>query len=165
VTTPLPLETTDELVATAWIATVPGFTSAMVGTQLPPDVDDTGTPAAWITTGFATVAVSGGTPDDALPVGRPVIQVDCWSTVPGSNKPPWLKAAALASAIRRATLDRYNISRPLVIDVNGVVYPPAVVKSAYMATTARRIYDDQGDYARYEFDLALTWVTVNDRLD
>ena len=164
-TPPLPLQNTDELVATAWIATVPGLSAAMVGTQLPPDVNANGTGAAWLSTGFVTVAVVGGTPDDLLPVNRPVIQVDCWATVPGSNKPPWLMAAAIASAIRRATWDRYRIPRPLAITVNGVTYPTAVVQSAYLATAFRRLYDDQGDYARYQADLALTWVTANDRLD
>jgi hypothetical protein len=159
------LEGADELVAAAWIGTVPGLSAAMVGTQLPPDVDSEGNVAAWVTTGFVTVAVAGGTPDALLPVNRPVIQVDCWATVPGSNKPPWFRAAAIAGAIRRATWDRYRISRPLAIEVNGVSYPAAVVRSAYLATSFRRLYDDAGDYARYQADLALDWVTVNDRLD
>lgn len=164
-TTPsLPLSPSDEMVAAAWIGSIPGLSPAMVGEQLPPDVVD-GTVAAWVATGFVTVSVVGGTPDDLLPVNRPVVQVDCWATRPGSNKPPWPDANAIALAIRRATWDRYRISRPLAISVNGVAYPSAVVRSAYMATSFRRIYDDQGDYARYQADLALTWVTVNDRLD
>lgn len=161
----LPLQPSDEAVASAWIGSVLGLSMAMVDAQLPPDVNSDGTVAAWIGTGFVTVAVVGGTPDALLPVNRPVIQVDCWATVPGSNKPPWPKAAALAAAIRRATWDRYRIARPLAISVNGVTYPKAVVQSAYLATSFRRVYDDAGDYARFQADLALTWVTVNDRLD
>ena len=164
-TTPLPLEDADELVAAAWIGSVPGLSPAMVGEQLPPDVNPDGSPAGWLTTGFVTVAVVGGAPDAEQPLNKPVMQVDCWATRPGSNKPPWFLAAAIAGAIRRATWDRYRISRPLTINVNGVVYPPAVVKSAYLPTAFRRVYDDAGDYARYQGDLALTWVTVNDRLE
>ena len=165
-TTPaLPLDGADELVAAAWIGSIIGLTPAMVGAQLPPDVNTDGTVASWVSTGFVTVAVVGGTPDDLLPVNRAVVQVDCWATVPGSNKPPWLKAGALAVAVRRATWDRYRIPRPLPIAVNGVTYPTAVVRSAYLATTFRRVYDDQGDYARYQADLALSWITANDRLD
>jgi hypothetical protein len=137
----------------------------MVGTQLPPDVNADGTVAAWVSTGYVTVAVVGGTPDDLLPVNRAVVQVDCWATKPGSNKPPWLMAGSIAAAIRRATWDRYRIPRPLSITVNGVTYPTAVVRSAYLATSFRRLYDDAGDYARYQADLALDWVTANDRLD
>jgi hypothetical protein len=161
---PLPLLPNDELVATAWIGSIPGLNPAMVGTQLPPDVDSDGSTAAWIATGFIKLAVVGGTPDALLPVNRPVLQVDCWATVPGSNKPPWQKAAALASVIRYATWDRIRIPRPLVAAVNGVQYPLAVVQSAYLATAPRRLYDDQGDYARYQFDLGLVWIAPDERL-
>lgn len=165
-TTPsLPLRATDELVAVAWIGTIPGLSPGMVGEQLPEDVNSNGTVAAWVSTGFVAVSVVGGTPSDLLPVNQAVMQVDCWATMPGSNKPPWFKAAAISRAILRATWDRYRISRPLTITVNGIAYPSAVVQSAYMATSFRRVYDDAGDYARYSGDLALTWVTVNDRLD
>lgn len=161
----LPLFPSDEMVTAAWIGSIPGLSPTMVGEQLPPDVNADGSPAPWVQTGFVTVAVVGGTPDAMLPVQRPVIQVDCWATVPGSNKPPWPDANIIATTIQRATWDRYRISRPLTIAVNGVAYPTAVVQSAYVATAFRRIYDDQGDYARYQADLALEWVTVNDRLD
>jgi len=164
-TTPLPLYPTDELVAVAWLATVPGLSLAMVGTALPPDVDPDGSPAAWLRTGYVTVSVAGGNPDPLLPVQRPVMQVDCWAVVPGSNKPPWNMAAAIAQTIVRATWDRYRIPRPLPISVGGVTYPTAVVQGAYVATTFRRLYDDQADYARLQGDLALSWMTANDRLD
>lgn len=165
-TTPvLPLDGSDELVAISWLGSIPGLSPAMVGTQLPPDVNPDGTVASWVSTGFVTVAVAGGNPDPLLPVNRAVIQVDCWATTPGSNKPPWPDAAAIAAVIRRATWDRYRISRPLALSVNGVPYPKAVVQSAYLATSFRRLYDDAGDYARLQADLALSWVTVNDRLD
>lgn len=162
---PLPLEANDELVAVAWLATVPGLSAAMVGTQLPPDVNADGSQADWIETGFVTVTVVGGSPDDLLPVNQPVLQVDCWATVPGSNKPPWWKAHALASAIRRATWDRYRIPRALSPAASGVAYPTAVVQSAYIATSFRRLYGDDSDYARLQGDLALSWVTANDVLD
>jgi hypothetical protein len=161
-TPPLPLLPNDEIVGVAWLNSIPGLSPAMVGTQLPPDVDPDGSVAAWIGTGFITVSVVGGTPDPLLPVNRPVLQVDCWATVPGSNKPPWLKAAALASAIRYATWDRVRIARPLVATVGGVEYPLAVVQSAYLATSFRRVYDDQGDYARLQGDLALSWIAPKD---
>lgn len=164
-TSPLPLLPNDELVAAAWIASIPGLTPAMVGTQLPPDVNPDGSVASWIATGFVTVSVVGGNPDPLLPVSRPVLQVDCWATVPGSNKPPWGKAAALASVIRNATWDRIRTPRPLAAAVNGIEYPLAVVQGAYLATAPRRLYDDQGDYARYEFDLVLSWIAPADAFD
>lgn len=161
----LPLECTDELVAVAWIASVPGFSPAMVGTTLPADVNPDGSPAAWLKTGYATVSVVGGNPDPLLPISRPVIQVDCWAAVPGSNKPPWNLAAALSRAILRATWDRYRIPRPLTPTLNGVEYPTAVVQSATIVTAFRRMYDDAADYAHLSGDLNLSWVMAHDSLD
>lgn len=163
-TTPLPLAANDELVAVAWLGSITGLSTQMVATQLPADVNSDGTAASWVQTGFITVSVVGGTPSAYLPEESPVMQVDCWATVPGSNKPPWWKAAALTRVIRRATLDRYNIPRLLTITANGIAYPSAVVKTAYLATSFRRVYDDAGDYARYQGDLALTWVTVGEQI-
>lgn len=151
-----PLQPNDELVGVSWLGSIAGLSTQMVATTLPSD--DT----TWTQTGFITVSVVGGTPNAYLPEESPVMQVDCWATVPGSNKPPWFKANALARVIRRATLDRYNIPRVLTITANGITYPKAVVKTAYLATSFRRIYDDAGDYARYSGDVALTWVTVGE---
>lgn len=161
----VPLRPTTELVAVSWIGSCDGLSAQMVATTLPSDTNADGSIASWVSTGFITVAVVGGAPDPMLPVKRTVIQADCWATVPGSNKPPWFKANALAEAIRYACWSRTNIPRPLTITANGVSYPSAVVLSAYLATEPRRIYSDAADYSRYSMDVALTWVTVNDRLD
>jgi hypothetical protein len=164
VSTPLPLESTDETVAVAWIATVPGLSAAMVDMVLPPDVDAQGNPT-WAPTGFVTVAVVGGGPDPLLPVNRSVIQVDCWAVKPGSGKPPWMMARAIAAAIQRATWSRTNIPRPLTPVVNGVEYPEAIVQSATIVTSFRRMYSDAADYANYSADLQLSWLMAHDRLD
>jgi len=153
----IPVAGTDVLVAAAWIATIPGFTTVMTGDRLPPDVNPDGTPAAWLQTGFVTVATVGGNPDPLLPVHRPVMEVKCWAALPGSNDPPWGLAEALAAAITFATWDRTTMSRPLTPVVNGVAYPLAIVQGAYMPTTFRRLYADAADYACVQGDLALTW--------
>lgn len=160
----LPPYPTDELVTAAWIGTIPGLAPGMVDEVLPPDVEADGTVAGWVATGFVTVAVAGGNPDAALPTQKPVMQVDVWATDPGSNKPPWRKASAIGQAIVRATWDRQSIARPLPLVVNGVTYPTAVVKTAYITSNFRRMYDDAGDYAHLQGDLALEWVTVNERI-
>lgn len=168
-TTPvLPLHPSDEQVAENFIGTIPDIAAiggtSIVATMLPADVDSSGRPAAWVKTGFITVSVVGGSPDTYLPVNRPVIQVDCWATVPGSSKPPWKMAAALSSAIRYACWQRTGMNRVLAITASGVSYPSAVVQSAYMVTSFRRLYSDAADYARYSGDMQLDWVTVNDRI-
>jgi hypothetical protein len=165
VTTPaLPLEANDESVAVAWLSSITGLSAAMVGPVLPPDVNPDGTVASWISTGYITVAVVGGNPDPMLPVSRPVIQVDCWATLPGSNKPPWNMALALSRAVLRATWSRTGVPRPLTPVVNGAQYPVSVVQSATVLTSFRRLYDDQADYARVSGDVQLSWVMAHDIL-
>jgi hypothetical protein len=165
-TEPLPNYANDEIVTIAWIASIPGFSPDMVATQLPPSANKDGTPAGWVVAGkgFVTVAVAGGTPDPLLPVKRVVMQVDCWATRPGSNKPPWNVANALAMAIQFATWDRVTMSRRLTLGVRGQPYPMASVQGAAMMTAPRRILDDAGDFARYSFDLGLQWITLADIL-
>ena len=158
---------TDELVAVAWISTIEGFSQSIVATQLPEPADSKGNPATWVTTapyGFVTVSVVGGGEDDELPIYRPVMQIDCWSARPGSTKPPWNTANRLAKHISAASRDRYKVMRPLTINANGVSYPAAAVQRAAMMTSPRRILDDAGDFARYQFDLQLQWITLAERL-
>lgn len=154
---PFPLEPSDELAGVAYIANIPGFTAAMVGTVLPPDADESGQPAPWLQTGFVTVAVAGGNPDPLLPVRRPVLDVQCWASVPGSNRPPWNQAFALANAITKATWDRRGLGRLVLPAVNGVEYPAVSVQGARVVTSPRRLYSDAADYAAVSIDLWLWW--------
>lgn len=162
----LPLEPNDELVAIAWLSTIPGLSKEIVATTLPPPVlKGKAGPAPWVQTGFVTVSVVGGSPDVYNPINRPVLQVDCWATKPGSGKPPWWLAAGLASAIRRACWERLNVSRPLALSAGPEIYPSAIVRVATLVTAFRRLYADQADYARYQADLQLDWIKVPDQFD
>lgn len=152
------------LVAAAWIGSIAGFTTDMVGERLPPDVlpPEPGKqirPAPWLKTGFITVSWVGGSPDAYVPRHSPVIGVDVWCAVPGSNDPPWHMAEAIGEAIWLATMARTGFNRRLTIEVEGVAYPPAVVQGVYLATQFRRLYDDAADYAHLSANLALSWVT------
>lgn len=152
------LLTTSELAAIAWIGSIQGFSTQMVATQLPADN------TTWAATGFVTVAVVGGSPDIYLPVKKPVLQVDCYAVKPGSNKPPWWKANVLAERIRYATLARTGFNRLLTPSANGVAYPSANVRAAYLVTEPRRVFGDLSDYAIYSMDLLLEWATHGDTL-
>jgi hypothetical protein len=160
----LPLLATSELVVAAWIASIPGLSPQMVATTLPPDVTPEGKPAPWIQTGFVTISVVGGSPDPYLPVKKPVLQVDAWAAVPGSNKPPWGMANVLIETIRYATLQRTGFNRLLTLTANGFAYPSAVVDSAYFLTEPRRDYADAADYAHYLCDMQVVWRTPGDVL-
>jgi hypothetical protein len=147
----------NELVAISWIGSIPGLSTQMVATQLPDDQ------TKWAASGFIVVSTIGGIIDPYLPVNLPVMQVDCYAVTPGSNKAPWFKANNLAMIIQRACWDRFHFNRLLTLKAGNASYPAATVTSAYLTTPPRRIYDDPGDYARYQTDLALTWITSGDQ--
>lgn len=165
-TSPPILRANATLVAIAWIGSIPGLSPDMVDTQLPPDAEKDTAPAQWVTKGlgFATVQTVGGSPAELIPARSPVVQVDCYATNPGSNKPPWLVASHLAETIVLATYDRLTMNRQLAISVKGVAYPSASVQAAQALTEPRQLFDDAGDYARFQFDLQLRWIQLNDVL-
>lgn len=139
-----------ELVALAWLAGVDGLSSSMVATQLPRDV------SAWQTTGFVTVYVTGGQPSMYTPLRSPILGVDCWAVNPNSNKPPWFQANQLAEVIDQGCRAA-DAQRWLTLPAN---YAQARVTTAYWVTEPRRVYDDPGNLARYQGNLALNWVAA-----
>lgn len=155
-TTP-PALATNELVAIAWVAGIPGFTASGVGDQLPASEME------WAEGGYVVVPFTvGGTPMDSAPVQRPVVSVQCWATVPNSDKLPWRKAGNLADQIRLATYDRgYASRRPLRLPDP---YPICWVQVAKVLTHPQRIFSDAGDYAGFSFDLYLTWISQGERI-
>jgi hypothetical protein len=146
-----------DLVAQAWIRTIPGLTADGVAGQLPSDE------TSWADGGFVVVPITvGGTPHDTIPIRRPVVQVETWATVPGSDKLPWGLANQLAEQIRAGTYDRVNFGRPLTITSGPVAYPSARVLSAKVMTEPRRVWSDVGDYAGFVLDLMLQWVQIGE---
>ncbi|MFI8351325.1 hypothetical protein [Streptomyces sp. NPDC085596] len=148
-TTPV-LRATPELVAIAWLKTVVGD---RVSTTLPkPGTDGS---LSWAADGFVTVTIVGGTPNLYTPLRESAIGVDCWAANPGSQKPPWNKAAVLAEAVQAACYNHSAIPQALTLP-DG--YPQARVLSAYTTGEHRRIPDDPSSYARYSIPgLVLAW--------
>jgi len=155
-----------ELVAQGWLAAISGWSSAMVGTTLP-RLGPTGPLPGWVSTGFVTVGVVGGTPASHVPQAQPVLSINCWAVNatcagPGQpinqkNKPPWGVASQLSRQIVAAAyvLDK-GIGRAVTIPAPG--YAHAAVLSALLLSEPRRMPADLASYARYQFDLQLTWV-------
>lgn len=145
----LQLRATPELVAEAWLKTVVGD---RVATTLPKDN------TSWSASGFVTLVSAGGTPNLYVPLREPAMGVDCWANNPGSQKPPWNKAAALAEAIQAACYDHPIVPQTLTLPSG---YPQAQVLSAYTTGEHRRIHDDASSYARYSIPgLVIAWTEV-----
>ena len=89
-----------------------------------------------------------------MPLRSPVVTVDTWAVKPGSTKPPWYQANALAEVVDAGTR-AVNASRAVALPSG---YNPARVFAAYFVQEPRRAYGDQGDYAHYVADLALHWI-------
>jgi hypothetical protein len=146
---------TTDLVAVAWLGSLPGFSSAMVGAILPrPDSDGM---VPWTQTGFVQATTVGGGGDMYVPLASPAIQVDCWATQSNSDLPPYAKANALAETIRWACLANTGTQTALTLRAG---YAQARVKSAYLLTEPRRVYGDEADYARYLVNVLLNWTEV-----
>jgi hypothetical protein len=144
-----------ELVASAWIATIPGFTADGVSSQLPADE------TTWAANGYVVVPVTvGGSPHPTVPMQRPVLQVECWATNIASTRLPWGKASNLAEQIRIATYDRSGAFARLLNLEGG--YPPARVTSARVLTHPQRIWADTGDYAGFRLNLELQFTAAGE---
>ncbi len=148
----LPNRPNTDLVVLAWLASIPGLSSDMCATTLPD-------PSAWSEDGF--VVVTGGVGGTVLdvPAKAPVVQIDCYATAPGSNKPPWGTAHRLAEHIRAETFQRDRAVRDLEISAGPVTYPPARA-AGVRATEPRRMYGDPADWAHVTFDLQLLWTEI-----
>ncbi|MHB1956707.1 MAG: hypothetical protein ACYCOU_23530 [Sulfobacillus sp.] len=153
-----------ELVTCAWIGSIPdsGFAASMIATQAP---DYTKWPVVNGISQFITCRVVGGTPKPPgqAPLAMPVMEIKCWATRVNSDKPPWFAANNMAEIIRLGMYSRGLgvFGRALTIQNNNVTYNPAVVLSMSLHTEPRKIYNDPGNFAVYQFDMSLVWKEVN----
>jgi hypothetical protein len=152
---------TSELVAEAWIGSLPGFTASMVATQPPP-------PDKWpVINGvsqFITVAVVGGSPPRGeAPIAAPVLEIKGYATQLRSNKPQWAAANQLLELIRLGCYQRTNgvFGRALVIESGNVTYNPANVTGTIVHTEPRRVYSDPRNFGVYLMEMTMVWKEVN----
>jgi hypothetical protein len=144
---PLP---SSELVAAAWIGSLPGYSPNMVATTLPKD------PTSWASTGFVTVTPAGGSPAVDVPTRWSLIQVDTYRASVNSGKPPWGEASHLAEGIIKACWDDNQQTNVTV----RAGYNVARLYSVWAVSDPIRMWDDPSSYARWRFDLRMTWTTL-----
>lgn len=137
-----------DLVAQAWLASLPTLSAGMVGSTLPQG-------DSWVTTGFVQVTVVAGSVDIRTGLRTPHVQVDCWARRPASTKPPWRHANQLAETVLAAAVG--GTGQQTVLDL-GVNYDRARLLTVCPLGEPRRVSDPDGSYARYSFDLNIVWI-------
>lgn len=138
---------TTERVVTAWLATLPGITAAMVDPQLPADN------TTWAASGFITPYGLGGKPNIHIPARYPVIGLKFWAVDPDTGLPPWGMANNLAETVVSGC---FSSGDPQYVTI-PYSDQGATLMSVYMLTEPRRAFGDNGDYAVYDAELQLNW--------
>lgn len=138
-----------EMVAVAWAKAIPGVDASKVATSLPGDV------TAWAATGFVQVTAVGGSPEVHTGLRRPVVTFDCWAATPGSQRPPWGKAATLAERVFSAFYDETRL--PALVSFGDLDYPPVHIRTGWPVTEPRKFPGDPSGFARVMFDAQLIW--------
>lgn len=139
-----------ELVAKAWLQTLPGVPVGQINTTLPTDT------SKWAATGFIQITSVGGNPGLYSPMRMPVVQLDFWAVSPSSEKAPWGKANNLAETVVAGCYIRELQEK--IVDLGS--FGKAFVREAFPLTEPRRIPDEQSDYARYQADFHFFWTAV-----
>ncbi len=150
----MPLRPHSELVAKAWILSIPGML-ASAGTTLPGQVD------SWAANGFYQLSVAGGRRHRDVPQTGVLIQVDCFAANTSSGKPPWGRANQMAETVIANTyngVDTVDRSRRLV--TLPAAYYPAIVQTVEAVTEPRRMLGDESRIAHFSFDALITWIPV-----
>ena len=147
----------DEVVAIAWIETIPGLALDGVSTELPEDIDIN--PRL----GYVQVTQVGGGMGSDFPIHTAVVQCDCYVVNPDNDRVHYLTTRRLAEKIRDACYHRLSVQRALHPHAIGpdsmnIEYPLAKVFSAYAPTYPHRIASPPDDqYAGHSVDITITW--------
>lgn len=153
-----------ELVARAWLRTVPGLPVNQIGTTLPQDN------STWASSGYVQIISTS-------PLARsskyfryraPVLTAHCWATNPNAQTPPWGKACDLAECIYDALLVEGNGIEGLDLGVTGA--PLVRVLQAWPLGEVKRIpwgfpsgqgsFVDPANTAHYTLDFQIAWAEL-----
>lgn len=146
-----------EIVAAAWIMSIPNIEIDLADWRLPWDLN---TP---VHNGYAQVTVIGGVPLKDSPYFESIIQVDCWVEAPSEDRIFRMQASALAKQLQYACLDRKNVKRgvlpqPYLWNGQTITYANAHVASVYCMQEPHRMQStDNSLYEGYSMDMMFTW--------
>lgn len=154
-TAPLVLRANAELVVMAYLRQrVLAAYGTVVGAVLQgPDRQDRYT---WENVGFVQPSSVGGAVNANVPVRTSVVTIDVWAVNPGSKRPPWGQAYAVAETIIAATYDTEGHDTHAVVTLPDG-YPDARVTGFRVLTEPSRRPSDPSDFARVGFDVEIVW--------
>lgn len=118
-----------------------------------PDADGRYT---WNDVGFVQPSSVGGAINANVPIRNSVVSLDVWAVNPGSKRPPWGAAYAVAETIIAATYDTEAHDTHAVVTL-PTGYPDARVTGFSVTTEPTRRPADPSDFARVGFEVAITW--------
>lgn len=152
-----------ELVARAYLKTIPGLPTSQIGTTLPQNL------STWAATGFVQLIVSMGNKSNKYyGYRRPIVTAHCWAVNPNAQTPPWGKAVDLAETIYEHLLVEGNGVENLSLGVSGA--PEVRVLQAWVMSEPKRIpwgfpsgqgsFVDPANTAHYVMDFQLAWAEL-----
>lgn len=150
-----------ELVAVAWLNSIPGIQLDYADWRFPWDIEISNDNKY----GYLQVTVTGGAPDVNAPYFRSAVQVDAWVASPSEDRQYRLQASKLIKQVQYACLDRKSVKRgvtPVERFPDGTVYlyPAAHVESVYCLSEPHRMQSkDNALYEGYSADFMFTWTT------
>ena len=151
---PLVLRANAELVVMAYLrACLASYDTAVGAVLQGPRADGT---LSWAGVGFVQPSTIGGPIDPNVPLRRSVVSLDVWAANPGSKRPPWGQAFAVAETIIAATYDTPTHDTHSVVTLPDG-YPDARVTGFRALTEPARRPADPSDYARVGFDVEIVW--------
>jgi hypothetical protein len=155
VTVPLILRANAELVTMAYLRQrVLAAYGTVVGAVL--QGPDSAGRYTWQGVGFVQPSSVGGGINANVPVRTSVVSLDVWAVNPGSKRPPWGQAFAVAETIVAATYDTEGYDTHAVATLPDG-YPDARVTGFRVLTEPGRRPADPSDFARVGFDVEIVW--------
>lgn len=137
--------------AIAWLSTfMPAVASNL------PALDSWPVLSAPVRTFTVVPMVVGGSSLDT-PLRVPIVQVETWAAVPGSDK---LQLGAAEQQAEEIVTRIYADPFVPVLVRQRTGYDQALVQSARLLTEPRRLDDPDTGYARFVMDMELAWVRV-----
>lgn len=154
-TTPLILRANSELVVMSYLRQrILAAYGTVVGAVL--QGPDSAGRYSWNDVGFVQPGSVGGSINPNVPLRSPVVSLDVWAVNPGSKRPPWGEAFAVAETIIAATYDTGAHDTHAVVTLPDG-YPNARVTGFRVTTEPARRPADPSDFARVGFEVEIVW--------